>query len=210
MHYGKWLAPLLFAALSILSTAAFANTQSVYVLGPGDLKSEGAPPSESQILEVFYSASSAGATGVQVQMCFDSAVLEINFDPTYTDNFLTQGRQEDTDNKDNDAETDVCVIASLVSFSGSFDGGQSEFELGDLQVTNISCLTTGSRVINSLVSTSAAGFVAGAADVFTVDLMTSYILGTGGDDVLVGSFGDDTFRGGEGSDEIYDHCDNDD
>ena len=112
MHYGKWLAPLLFAALSILSTAAFANTQSVYVLGPGDLKSEGAPPSESQILEVFYSASSAGATGVQVQMCFDSAVLEINFDPTYTDNFLTQGRQEDTDNKDNDAETDVCVIAS--------------------------------------------------------------------------------------------------
>ncbi|MDA7591734.1 hypothetical protein OAX30_04245 [Pseudomonadales bacterium] len=38
--------------------------------------------------------------------------------------------------------------------------------------------------------------------------MTSYILGTGGDDVLVGSFGDDTFRGGEGSDEIYDHRDN--
>ena len=26
MHYGKWFASLLFAAVSILSTAAFANT----------------------------------------------------------------------------------------------------------------------------------------------------------------------------------------
>ena len=206
MHYGKWFASLLFAAVSILSTAAFANTQSVYVLGPGDLKSEGAPPSESQILEVFYSASSAGATGVQVQMCFDSAVLELSFAVTYTENFFRLGLEgdgapplcdsacvADTANKDNDADTDTCMVASWVSFSGNFDGGQSEFKLGDLQVTNISGLTTGSRVINSLVSTSAAGFVAGAADVFTVDLMTSYILGTGGDDVLVGSFGDDTF-----------------
>jgi len=208
MHYGKWFASLLFAAVSILSTAAFANTQSVYVLGPGDLKSVGAAPSESQTLEVFYSASSAGVSGVQVQMCFDSAVLELSFAVTYTENFFLQALQADTANKDSDADTDTCIIASWASFSGNFDGGQSKFKLGDLQVTNISGLTTGSRVINSLVSTSAAGFVAGAADVFTVDLMTSYILGTGGDDVLVGSFGDDTFRGGEGSDEIYDHRDN--
>ena len=203
MHYGKWFASLLFAAVSILSTAAFANTQSVYVLGPGDLKSVGAAPSESQTLEVFYSASSAGAYGVEVQMCFDSAVLELSFAVTYTENFLAQGLQADTANKDSDADTDTCMVASWVSFSGNFDGGQSEFKLGDLQVTNISGLTTGSRVINSLVTGTASGFVASAVDVFPVDLVASYILGTAGDDVLVGSASNDSFNGLDGSDEIY-------